>query len=1129
MTRKFLPLALLLPSLAIARQTDENKGLLFDGQDDYATYHIGEAQRTHEENFSCGATIKIYELNDKNTILSSEDGGQGYPFYFGVSSEGLLELELNGKYYLAEGKEEYSLTDEDCHHVAVTLSADEVLFYVDTVVVANLQAQMIHSLTDMDYLWVGNYPPQEAYGFNGIIDDVRGWNTTRTQSQIADNLYNIDFDTTNIDEMFLCADFQFLKDHTYFEDYLFNENYGELGSGNSSPEHVTSCYNQLEMELSSMSMAASSPPVSGNPPPCDTIYPCNLLCNGGFELMDSVIFSGPQPGVFFSTILQPDNQGVSDVTHWKATEGTPDLFVRGVISSGGIPSNMVTYWSGFPSSIQTWDWPAPDNDAYAHLHAYKMGNTPWNEGIQTPLDHKLKANTQYEISFYAYTGSAGNSNQNSTHKQYILLNLKDGSTTYTIGGGLDSLVNLSLSSGNGWIKFTRTFSLPSQYHAVFDSLEIKAVSWYNGDWLYPYDDPFLPQREYDISSLIDDVELKSLDPNNGLPVVMYVDSVKYPNFDDCPGNYRKIGTDAAGNVYAAMLACENTTSQTYAFDFHDNAAPPVTIAPRAIILMKIGQECGRAIDWVHKIEAQMYITAQGDTGYTAFTLDGMDVSDDGHIYLAGNSGRGDIDFGNGRTTSVAPSPGGGLDYNRDVWVALFDSTGTCLAAETHGDPRGAQLVYDLVHNETNQSLILTGWNDAESDIWQLFGSQNSPAEQKFLMTWDVSGHTLANDVPMDLGHHAARLVAEDGDDLYLFIHEHHYPNPAWDHYIERYDLANLAPTSTPVHTSPLIIPPSAAAFPFTGMEARQGKLYIAGNTNASVLLNGSGSTATQTATSEVKDADDVYLWTGFVTRYSRQLAFEARYSLQPGADASGYALHPDLYTPQVYNHAMTAGELAINHQGETVLNLTAMEIEVNNQRYYSDKASIAVVKFDSILDPVWCNFTTGDAPHSWGDICVNEDNEDEYFISYYVGPNLQEYDADTVQVPAAYFSLYIQNIEDQDTAAIFRTGGISGVENTLPASRATGLQTDALEPVEGEGIWLYPNPAGEQLSVACNGQDHLRALRLIDTKGRLIYARDYDEGQIKETKLDVSGLAPGLYLVQVQTGRGQRVISLQVR
>ena len=181
-------------------------GLEFDGVDDYAVIVNQSAEPTLETNFSFGATIKVSEVNSFSTILGKKDyQGQGI-VQFGVNINGYLFLKCNGILYTGNGI--YDLLDEQCHHVAVSVNEEEVNFFVDGNRVSAKTAMVNHIVSNIDSLFLGNLlGEEEEAAFSGLIDDIRIWRTNRSAGDYQGNLTNIQFQTSNLQELYFAADF----------------------------------------------------------------------------------------------------------------------------------------------------------------------------------------------------------------------------------------------------------------------------------------------------------------------------------------------------------------------------------------------------------------------------------------------------------------------------------------------------------------------------------------------------------------------------------------------------------------------------------------------------------------------------------------------------------------------------------------------------------------------------------------------------------------------------------------------------------------------------------------------------------------------------------------------------------
>ena len=131
-------------------------------------------------------------------ICKKQDGTNSDGWMFGLENDkGYLAMEMVGNGTILSGWGSggaIDLRDDQCHHVAVTreigTGADTLRGYQDgkyinrsrkAVGKANL------STTDAISIGYSSFAPPTQYQFEGIIKEIRVWNTTRTEAQINDN------------------------------------------------------------------------------------------------------------------------------------------------------------------------------------------------------------------------------------------------------------------------------------------------------------------------------------------------------------------------------------------------------------------------------------------------------------------------------------------------------------------------------------------------------------------------------------------------------------------------------------------------------------------------------------------------------------------------------------------------------------------------------------------------------------------------------------------------------------------------------------------------------------------------------------------------------------------------------
>lgn len=1071
-----------------------NKGLYFE-DDQYATYYVNRDNNDLDSNYTIGAFIRLDDgiVNDVQTIISAFI--QGERFYFGINDQDQMEVALNGELYTADG--DYEMDDGDCHHVAFSIDQSNITFIVDGYEVDRQTLLASSDLYNIPYFWLGNYLPElgNDHYFSGTIDGVQIWTSALNEQDIQNNIPNVDFGIGD-SNFFLATDLQYMINGDQFEDYFGISNaHGELGPPSYRPVLVEACLYEVPGDphfgISGKTTAA-----------CGTDgFSCNLICNGDFEydFNQNKLPNVTPPGVFHlpSALFQSNI-----VTGWEVTVSSPDFFYTNSPLSnsairGGVPANIVG------QTIDPWDFPAAGNNAFSGLFA--IYDTHDTEGLKTELSSPLKSGVTYRLSFYAYTLVALGPANTAAQKQYVALRLVNGNQTYEIGGSYDSLPNYTqISTNNGWAHIVREFTLPANLNNVFDSLEIQTLVSYNGISLKPT--PY-SGGYYGMYSLIDDFDLGTYDDDAGLPIVVYIDSLLNNNYNDCPFEANYIGTDSLGDVYVALKSCEQQPSigtPGFTYNFNNSNWPAVQMDYNDILLLRIGQDCGRVIKWAKKIEGQPYTTGSPPVQYqTEFTLKGLEVAPNGNFYLTGSCGEGSINFGNGQSITIPAPTGAGPNYN--LWVAAFDANGNCNDAVHYGATHGAQIATALVYNEPQKRLVVSGYN-LGGNAFNIVGTLQTTDGDHFVISHDISSNTLTNNVKAKIfDTEAVEHLAADDNRLYVQTSTNYHQSKT----LKAFTLSSFASTSNPVATNSLHVaslPTQDGYFEITDMEARDDNVFLCGNTQKGVKLNGTGSTTPETALSTTLGNNSIPLATAFVAHYNTHLNYEAHYVLNAAA-SGGYAIHQDLYYGSAHNKAR---DLAINNSEEVVLHFTGVDVYFNSQRYYIDNENIAIIKLDDALEPAWVNFTTGDGPYNAGDLCLNENDEAEYFITYFIAQSLQEFDTDTLSFDNLPFALYIQNIEDLGSSSLFKQ-----------KDRETDASATAKQ------LAIYPNPAHTRVTVKAAQGEALNTIALFNISGAKVLAKELTH-ETTQTIIDLGTLPKGLYLLKVAHSGGEESIKLVV-
>ncbi len=165
------------------------KALRFDGND-AVSLAPSTGMNTGTGNFTYEARIKASTTQNVSypTIVSTRDeNGQGATLFLAPGTYGWEQ----GKPWVNINHVNYpcstcpSLTDNQCHHVAVTRAGDVLNFYVDGVLYLTRPIVESNDITTTGGVRIGHDlgNPTETY-FNGEISEVRLWNVDRSSQEI---------------------------------------------------------------------------------------------------------------------------------------------------------------------------------------------------------------------------------------------------------------------------------------------------------------------------------------------------------------------------------------------------------------------------------------------------------------------------------------------------------------------------------------------------------------------------------------------------------------------------------------------------------------------------------------------------------------------------------------------------------------------------------------------------------------------------------------------------------------------------------------------------------------------------------------------------------------------------------
>ena len=199
MNLKKLILILCIFSTSIA--FSQNNALYFDGTNDYVNLNIVSDSMANISTF----TIEFWMKADLNSQANSS-----YPStaLFAIntstvtsSGSNRLLIMMGDPYSVQDGKlwignnigtpfqDTTIIGDNNCHHIAYSQNGNTGSIYVDGIFKGTFVDSVVLSSTDLYSIgqeWDGSSPSQY---YNGEIDGLRIWKTTRTMSEIQANMY----------------------------------------------------------------------------------------------------------------------------------------------------------------------------------------------------------------------------------------------------------------------------------------------------------------------------------------------------------------------------------------------------------------------------------------------------------------------------------------------------------------------------------------------------------------------------------------------------------------------------------------------------------------------------------------------------------------------------------------------------------------------------------------------------------------------------------------------------------------------------------------------------------------------------------------------------------------------------
>ncbi len=183
---KLFFLSLLSAALFVSPLLAQNNSLLFDGVDDKVVV-LGNSSIFNSDSLTIEAWINASQWKAQQwqgTIVGKDEGNQS-GFVLRCGNNGSLSFTIGTGTGWPEVVSTPKMQANVWHHVAAVLSNDSMFIYIDgNLEGINPNGAIAHSTVD---LHVGESSGFAGRVFDGRIDEVRIWNTARTQAEIQAN------------------------------------------------------------------------------------------------------------------------------------------------------------------------------------------------------------------------------------------------------------------------------------------------------------------------------------------------------------------------------------------------------------------------------------------------------------------------------------------------------------------------------------------------------------------------------------------------------------------------------------------------------------------------------------------------------------------------------------------------------------------------------------------------------------------------------------------------------------------------------------------------------------------------------------------------------------------------------
>lgn len=1070
----------MLGLFAFNAQGQTNYALEFDGVDDYAT--ITNTETIEPGAFSMAARIRAQSMPFTRAAVIS-NGPEEAPFFFGLEEHGLLTLELNGQTY-QYGQAE--LHDNACHHIAFTADEETIKLYLDGSLVLTDYPNSQPELENQDLFYLGNHPEIDEYEFDGLIDDVEIWGETRTASNMA---------TANAGQ-------------TYFEDELSSAlvllDFYE-GAGSFSRNIMTLLNNGCVLAADSeqpgwsVTTCVSLPedggfiPGSTVNPPC-TAAPCNLICNGGFELFDPIVKTTTSYLAYAHALLPVPPALESNVTNWG---GFGYMYVRGATSSlTGIPSNGITIGQpGVPSSVNTWDWPATGNNAYAGIAAFAYPSSPVNVSplntITYTLDAPLEAHHTFDFSFYAFTSSMKDASVSNTNPQYFSITLTSSTTTNShLLVAQASLTNHnSISTNNGWDKYSHTFALDQAHDNLYDQIQITALVQHPTTLAVLKDGNNPNSMTF---SFVDDFSLTTKSKNFQDAVYFGTGTPASQVEINHEAKQQFIRTDAQDNLYVVKCFAFNGNGSTAKIINNlGNDINTTTNPSYGYVLMKYDNSCDRQLLWSKVI----------GTSFSGATLVAdMEVSSDGRIFLLGHLGSA-LTFPTATITgATSPSPG----HGSNIYLAAFDTQGNLLDAQPYGHYNSGTNAVDLAWDESNDYVYVMGHNHDQLERSFIFedlnGLENDPMLDETLYD-NVIPKGVAYIVQVDFANNAfsptlsyfhyfppnSQAIGIDVDQstghIYALVYDMDEFESALHHFNQiQPNILQLPNNSSPAITS---IGSGTNTVAAKALKVSSNKVFVTGTMQGSIDL-GSGVSYNPSVSGSPTFT--------FMAAYNKSLVPQNVTGILP---VSGYT-----------SSASVPHEIAVNSAGEPVVSGRFKSIAFNGTNH-SNADQVFVAKFSETLSPTWFSKSSGDiSDYTTTSIAFCQADPDIFVTCGTFQGRYKSLGADQIDLGKTYeYSLFIHESVDLSSSVVFKN------EENDRLSEASEIRNLS-------GVQVFPNPTSGELQLnTTDGETSLESVEVYDLMGKRVFSKTFN-GSTPSQQINLQNLRSGTYLLRMLTERG---------